>query len=209
MWYYKLMYAHSEKFHDTDGSSLPITTQELAARVGEIHGDGITLRLLREQDAQPYFDLIDFDRDHLSQFGDTTADKYKTVEAVTKSILEPENPFRLRFGVWNGNVMVGSINITPGQEETAEIGYLVGKEHIGNNYAPKAVDTLTEFAFNGLGYTKLEAEVERDNKASARVLEKCGFRADSIRGYVNPGDYKGPKNDHVFNVFSKSKSVEQ
>jgi hypothetical protein len=71
-----------------------MTTRELPPRDEriEIYGsDGVVLRQLIPEDSQPYFDLIEYDRAHLSQFDDDTAAKYKTVEDVLESIVNPKN----------------------------------------------------------------------------------------------------------------------
>ncbi|MCA9343812.1 hypothetical protein KC947_02575, partial [Candidatus Saccharibacteria bacterium] len=46
------------------------------------HNDVIVLRQLTVEDAQTYFDLIDHDREHYSQFDDVTAKKYQVVGDV-------------------------------------------------------------------------------------------------------------------------------
>ncbi|NTU46375.1 GNAT family N-acetyltransferase [Candidatus Roizmanbacteria bacterium] len=136
----------------------------------------ISLRQLTPNDAQKLFDLIDSNREHLSQFGENTAEKYPTTESVEKSILQPINPRRLRFGIWNNGNIIGSINITPLETQyRAEIGYYVGEEFTGKGYTTRAVEMLTQFGFEELRFRTIIAEVRSDNNASARVLEKAGY----------------------------------
>src|SRR3990167_6087043 len=104
--------------------------------------DGLVLRQLISKDAQNYFDLIEYDRTHLSRHDEDTAIKYPTLESVQESIDNPKNPDRLRFGIWDGETMVGSINLTLDIQHSAEIGYWVGKEYIGHSYATKAIRAL-------------------------------------------------------------------
>lgn len=202
------MLKNSERFFEEDGSPYPITQQELASRVGEIPGYGVILQPLTVENAQAYFDLVDFDRDHLSQFGDITASKYQTVEEVIRSFDENDedyNPFKLRFGVWNDGAMIGTINLMPSQDKKAEVGYWIGKEHLGRGYGAKALNSLVNFAFVGLGYEELEAEVEIDNKYSRGVLEKCGFIGSGAKGYVSHGTEKTPKHNRIYWTFVKQK----
>lgn len=128
------------------------------------------------EDAQTIYNLIAFDPDHLRQFDDTTADKYQSVEDVLESIEEPENPNKLRFGIWDGDTMVGSINLTPHQDCKASVGYWVGKEHIGHGHAAEAVRLLSDYAFNQAGYEKLVAAVRFGNLASRKTLENAGYQ---------------------------------
>ncbi len=142
----------------------------------EIQGqDSLVLKQLIEADAPRYFDLIDFDREHLSQFGDETTDKYQTVEDVTESIRNPK-PDRLRFGIWDGEAMVGSINSTLVGENAAEIGYWVGAEYLRRGYASRALAELSRYEFERQGMERLVAFVVVGNVASRGVLEKSGYR---------------------------------
>lgn len=60
----------------------------------------------------------------------------------------------------------------------AEIGYRVATDQWGQGYATEAVRCLCHFAFANLQIHRLYAEVVADNRASWRVLEKCGFRLE-------------------------------
>lgn len=142
-----------------------------------IGSTGIRLKQFTHSDSQAIFELIDRNREHLSQFGDTTAEKYKTVESVEESISNPKNPNRLRFGIWDNGVLVGSVNLTPEEDDKTkgEIGYYLGAEFKGKGYMIKAVTTLTEFAFKNLGYKEIYGIVHLENFASQQVLKKSGF----------------------------------
>ena len=57
----------------------------------------------------------------------------------------------------------------------AEIGYGITEEYQNRGYATEAVGAVVNRALKQSGVTRIEAEAEPDNKASRRVLEKCGF----------------------------------
>lgn len=138
----------------------------------------LSLRQFAPEDAEEIFELIDSNRDHLSQFGEDTSEKYPTYETVLYSILKPKNPDRLRFAMRNrdGEYM-GSINLTPkGGFQQGEIGYYIGKDFGGKEYTTNAVKTLSSYAFNNLGYETLFGVVDVQNTASIRVLEKAGYQ---------------------------------
>lgn len=146
---------------------------------------GIRLKQFTASDSQAIFQLIDRNRSHLSQFGDTTAEKYKTIESVEESISNPKNPERLRFGIWDNGILVGSINLTPDNDDETkgEIGYYLGSEFTGKGYMIKTVTTLTEFAFKNLRYKEIYGKVHKDNIGSQKVLLKSGFiENDSVDG---------------------------
>lgn len=134
----------------------------------------ITLRQLAPEDAAAYFDAVDANRDHLSQFGDETADKYPTLASVEDSIANPNNPDKLRMGIWEGGTFVGSINLTPSDDGSdAEVGYWLDKRYTGNGYATVATKALAGYAKNK--FRRVHAEVVEGNEASIGVLERAGF----------------------------------
>lgn len=138
----------------------------------------LTLRQYTIKDAREAFALIDRNREHLSQFGDTTAAKYPTLKSFEDSIKHPENPKRIRFGVWNNRgVIVGTINLTPDSDnpKRGEIGFYLGKEFQGKGYMTKAVRLLTDYAFDSLGYEEVWGKVTVGNLASVGVLERNGY----------------------------------
>lgn len=67
-----------------------------------------------------------------------------------------------------------------------EIGYGVLEEQQGRGYATEAVAAAVEWALAQPGVTRVEAETDPNNKASKRVLEKCGFKSSGIMGEEGP-----------------------
>lgn len=143
----------------------------------ELEGpDGVAIRQLIPEDAQGYFDLIDYDRTHLSQFGDSTAEKYQSVEDVLESIVNPSNPEKKRFGIWVDGVMVGTNNLTPLADGRVESGSWIGAKHKGHHYAAKARQLLVDIAFKHLGYQEVVSKIKVGNEVSRKSVEKGGFR---------------------------------
>lgn len=137
--------------------------------------EGLFLReLATEADDLAYFGAIEASREHLSQFGDETATKYPGLTAVTDARINPSNPNKLRFGIWREDTLVGSINLTPDDNNTAEIGYWLDARHTGNGYATLATKALAQYARPR--YSKVYANVIEGNEASVHVLERAGFK---------------------------------
>ncbi|MFO0887036.1 MAG: GNAT family protein [Candidatus Saccharimonadales bacterium] len=143
------------------------------------HNDVIVLRQLTVEDAQTYFDLIDHDREHYSQFDDVTAKKYQVVGDVEDSIIN-QKPNKYRFGIWDGDVMVGSNNLTVLEDGSAEIGYWVGSQYTGQGYASRALSPLVGFAFNDLGLHEVFTNIVVGNEASRKTVENAGFEFRGI-----------------------------
>ena len=69
---------------------------------------------------------------------------------------------------------------------SVEIGYGIGETQRGHGYATEAVDAAVMWALQQPGITRVEAETDPDNRASQRVLEKCGFAPLGINGEEGP-----------------------
>ena len=73
-----------------------------------------------------------------------------------------------------------------GANGTVEIGYGVLEEYQGQGYAAEAVDAVVVWALDQPDVTRVEAETAPDNRASQRVLEKCGFLPSGTFGEEGP-----------------------
>lgn len=126
-----------------------------------------------------YFLLVDANREHLSRHGDATSGKYPSIESVTKAREEAGD--KLRMGIWGARegqngMMVGTIHARPNEDKTeVELGYLLGKQYLGQGYATIAVRALTAHLTDQ--YERITADVHTQNIASMRVLERAGFIA--------------------------------
>jgi RimJ/RimL family protein N-acetyltransferase len=142
----------------------------------------VQLRQLVPEDAQAYFDLVQFDPEHFRQVDEPTADKYPTSDSVREGIEDPEEPDKLRFGIWaldgaSGPAMVGSVNLTPMDTEagTAAVGWWVGARHTGHGYAARAVQPLLDYAFGTMNLNMVFCKILTRNEASLRTAENAGF----------------------------------
>ena len=73
---------------------------------------------------------------------------------------------------------------------SVEIGYGISEESRGRGYAAEAVAAATAWALKQPGVCRVDAETEPDNRASQRVLEKCGFVPSGIMGEEGPRFFK-------------------
>ena len=74
---------------------------------------------------------------------------------------------------------VGGIGFTPQHDvdrRSAEIGYWLGEPFWGRGIATEALIAVTEYAFANFDLCRLYAHVFDWNGASARVLEKAGYK---------------------------------
>ncbi|MFH9727389.1 GNAT family N-acetyltransferase [Streptomyces sp. NPDC017254] len=91
-----------------------------------------------------------------------------------------EEPFGTEPRRLAGSVVLKEV--APGKP-AAEVGYWTAARARGRGVAPRALETLTAWAFDtfgGDGLERLELLHQADNTASCRVAEKCGYAFDGI-----------------------------
>ncbi len=84
----------------------------------------------------------------------------------------------------NSNKVVGSIGIiqyednldSTKKEKEVEIGFWIGEEYWGNGYVPEACREIIRYCFGSLKADIIWCCHFDDNKNSARVKEKLGFK---------------------------------
>lgn len=82
----------------------------------------------------------------------------------------------------DGNVPIGSIGILDVSEidESAEIGYCMGKAWWGKGLMTEALKAVLQFGFAEVGFNRLEAYHSVNNPASGRVMQKAGMTFEGI-----------------------------
>lgn len=103
---------------------------------------------------------------------------------------DPEN--RVWYAPWamtlkDSTTYIGDLGFKgPVKNHAVEIGYGVLPEYEGQGYTTEAVQAVTQWAFQQKNVVFVEAETDPENKASQRVLEKCGFVPDGTTGEEGP-----------------------
>ena len=73
-----------------------------------------------------------------------------------------------------------------GENGVVEIGYGILEEYQGQGYAAEAIGEAANWALQQPFVSRVEAETAPDNRASQRVLEKCGFLPTGTVGEEGP-----------------------
>ncbi|WP_432200173.1 GNAT family N-acetyltransferase [Erythrobacter sp. W53] len=90
---------------------------------------------------------------------------------------------------WNGRTWIaedadghvaGRFVAMPGHDDcVSEIGYIVCADRQGQGVAGECTAALVDYLFNQDGQRKLTAEVDIDNTASIKLLERLGFAREA------------------------------
>jgi RimJ/RimL family protein N-acetyltransferase len=91
---------------------------------------------------------------------------------------EPLTSFAIEV---NGEA-VGGIGVVLGQDIyrcSGEIGYWLGEEYWGRGIVTEAVKAMTDYAFATFDLSRIWAGVFEWNAASAKVLEKAGYKLEA------------------------------
>ena len=140
------------------------------------------------------FDLYrnSLDEDNRKYIPDEVFDSLEEASLALRRIMEDygkeEGPLVYAVIRKNDEANMGYVQLAK-TEEGWEIGYHIAKIYAGNGYATRAVSLF-------LGHIKEHAQIKEilaivliSNKASRRVLEKCGFNIT----YEGDGRYQGSK----------------
>lgn len=91
-------------------------------------------------------------------------------------------PVTLKDGTY-----IGYVQAVPFDDGTWEVGYHIGGNYTKQGYATEAVTAFLPVIMKQIGITEMTGICLADNKASAKVMERCGF----IKLYQGIGNYQG------------------
>ena len=103
--------------------------------------------------------------------------------------LNPSDLTHLGWTIHNSvNQFIGEVGLVlaPTRFNKAEISYSLLPSFWNNGYATEVVTHFIRYVFNDLQLHRLEAGVAINNKASIRVLEKCGLKKEGHHRKILP-----------------------
>ena len=86
---------------------------------------------------------------------------------------------------------IGYVQAVPFDDGTWEIGYHIGANYTKRGFATEAVNAFLPVIMPRLGLDRIKGICLADNKASQKVMERCGF----IKEYEGIGHYQGAQRD--------------
>ena len=93
------------------------------------------------------------------------------------------NPYNFGITLKHSGKLVGMIGFTGLDKFSAktEVGYWLGKKHWRQGITTEAMKAMVKFAFRKLKLVRLQADVAIENKASANLLKKIGFKKEGLK----------------------------
>ena len=96
---------------------------------------------------------------------------------------------------------IGYVQAVPFGDGTWEIGYHIGGNYTKQGYATEAVNAFLPVIMGQIGITQIIGICLAENKASVKVMERCGF----AKLYEGVGNYQGQERLICRYVYEKVK----
>ena len=108
------------------------------------------------------------------------AEAVKKVEQFAQS--DPTAPGWFQYAVDLDGVLIGDLGLNLDENlMQAELGFTLAPAYQGRGYATEAVRGLLDHLFIELKLHRVSAECDARNAASARLLERVGFKQEGLR----------------------------
>jgi RimJ/RimL family protein N-acetyltransferase len=149
-------------------------------------GERVVIRPYRREDAA----LL------AAEVGDPAVARYAAVPWAKASPAELEERIETTWPAWMAEGRVANLSIRDlGSDELlghlvafgfdwaagrAEVGYWVRAGARGRGVGSDAVARFSRYAFEELGFVRLQAATDVENVASQRLLERAGFRQEGV-----------------------------
>ncbi len=139
----------------------------------------LQLRQLKSEDAEALFPLrkdpvvmkyiarpLTKEIEEVHKLIDVINQRYYSNEGITWAITLVDNP-----------TLIGTIGFWRIESENhrAEIGYLLDPAFHGKGIMHEAMKVVLDYGFSTLKLHSVEANIDKDNEASMKLVERCGF----------------------------------
>lgn len=140
----------------------------------------ITLRPWHLDDVNDLVDLAN--NKNIAQFmADVFPHPYTIENGKTFIAFATSNPNSKIFAIIIDGKPVGSIGLhlqTDILRKNAEIGYWLGEHYWGKGIITQAIPQMIDYGFKNMDIIRIFARIFGTNKASQKVVEKCGFKLE-------------------------------
>jgi RimJ/RimL family protein N-acetyltransferase/GNAT superfamily N-acetyltransferase len=133
---------------------------------------GLVLKTIGGGDLDPYYALVDRNREHLNQRGDYPFEASATRDQLA-AWLSSETA-DVRFGIWLDGNLIGRVYLGPVDPPKWAIGYWLGAESTRQGIATVACRAAIGHG-RRLGASEIHAQITKGNEASIAVVRRLEF----------------------------------
>lgn len=163
-----------------------VARPELLDLPDRLVGNKVLLRPYRTGDGPSFFDSVDEDRDDLAAWVGWV-DQYKTVRDAEAYARRMQSKWLARTALIVGIFSPDGTEHYGGtgyhgfdwDVPSVELGYFLKKSARGKGYGSEAVSLVIDFAFEHLQAKRIWASCDARNKASIKLLERCGLQREA------------------------------
>lgn len=157
----------------------------------------LMLRRINMEDAEDIYSWMSDPkvmRPAASDLVESLSDVKKKIEQYQRRYDEQPNYYNWGLVLKDSGTLIGAIKTTSSckRREATEVSYWLNLNYWGKGYLPEALNRVTEFLMNDVGYNTVEARILHSNLRSERVLIKCRFE------HERPS--KGADNDYFISA---------
>lgn len=185
------------------------TFHSLFLEFPELETEKFILRQVNVKDISDLYEL----------YSDASSLQYQQSEAMTnidqakKTIIAFLNGYASKkFIRWciadkNSDKIVGVIALHSFDliSSKAEIGYMLNSKYLMQNIMTECAKAILNFAFNEIGFNKIEASIHPDNLRSINLVKKLGFKKEFLLKNISFNFKTGIFEDRV--IFGLYKDV--
>ena len=141
----------------------------------------LLVRRFRDEDAQKLYENHLDDEVRKWFPNECYADAEEALDAVrffAGCVDKGQLPYVLGVELKETGELIGDTGISEveGKPDETEIGYCIGKQYRGRGYATELLGAVTGYVASRFGVRVIYGRVVHGNAASAKVLEKSGYR---------------------------------
>ncbi len=141
----------------------------------------LIIRKFREEDARPLFENHQDGEVRRWFPNECYADPEEALDAIRFYAVCVDNghlPYVLGAELKETGELIGDTGVSEveGKPGEVEVGYCVGEKYRGRGYASELLSAISAFAVSRFGTRVIHGRVVHGNAASAKVLEKNGYR---------------------------------
>ncbi len=148
--------------------------------------DNFSLRLLRLEDLDRYYELVQRNRERLADRFVGTVSRTKTLkeaqefveEMIRHTISNTYFPYVLINGAEDRIIGFIDLKNIDWDIPKTQIGFYIDEAYTGKGIITKAVMEICKHCFDDKGFEKLFMRIHPENLAALKVAEKCGFELE-------------------------------